>query len=435
MSARLDEWPIAPLGDLVTVRKRPKGFTPSEKETFLPMGLIPDDAVEVASYETRPREKLTSTYFEEGDLLVSRITPCFENGKQAIPISVPGGYGFATTEVYPLVCGPMVDPRFLYWCLKDATVRGSLIGQMEGATGRMRLPQAALLALRIPVPSLDEQRAIVVAVEDAFAQIGSIEEDLNGVDSLLANLARSCLRDAVTPGGTSGEGPEHQPWASVTPPDIASSVPNALCIGPFGSNLKVSDYTESGVPLVFVRNIRSGTFSGIDLRYVSADKADELASHRVEGGDLLVTKMGDPPGDVARYPDHAPGAIITADCIRFAVDPALADPQFVEIALRSPQVRQQITQLARGVAQQKISLKSFKTVTLPLPPRSVQQRIVAALRQREAAQDAIAEAVVTARRQLAQMRQSILHRAMSSGAAALVAGPEAPRVLSAGGVQ
>ena len=53
-------------------------------------------------------------------------------------------------------------------------------------------------------------------------------------------------------------------WALATVSDLAADTPHALCIGPFGSDLKVSDYTPLGVPLVFVRHIRSECFDGLD---------------------------------------------------------------------------------------------------------------------------------------------------------------------------
>ena len=94
--------------------------------------------------------------------------------------------------------------------------------------------------------------------------------------------------------------PEGWGWASVA--QLASDDQYSLAIGPFGSNLKVSDYTRSGIPLVFVRNIRSGNYGGENTRFISEEKAFELAAHRVSGGDVVVTKMGEPPGDADVFP-------------------------------------------------------------------------------------------------------------------------------------
>ncbi|WP_437724050.1 restriction endonuclease subunit S [Sorangium sp. So ce861] len=170
-------------------------------------------------------------------------------------------------------------------------------------------------------------------------------------------------------------------WAWATPMDLASSEDHSLGIGPFGSDLKVSDYRDAGVPLVFVRNVRTQTFGGDRDRYISLAKAEALGAHRVRVGDLLVTKMGDPPGDVCLYPEGEPDAVMTADCIRLRLHEMLNVRKYFLYAFRSDIVRDQIVQRTGGVAQQKISLEKFRTILIPVPPLMEQGRIVAAVEQ------------------------------------------------------
>ncbi len=161
--------------------------------------------------------------------------------------------------------------------------------------------------------------------------------------------------------------PEGWTWAS---PDQISSWndPYSLAIGPFGSNLKVSDYVYQGVPLVFVRNIRSGIFLDDKTKYVSDAKAEELRSHWISSGDILITKMGDPPGDSCLYPEGLPKAIITADCIKLRLCPLLDSHRYFVNAIKTQIVRSQIISITRGVAQKKVSLARIKTIGLPIPP-------------------------------------------------------------------
>lgn len=165
-------------------------------------------------------------------------------------------------------------------------------------------------------------------------------------------------------------------WVWASPEQLSDSAPYSLAIGPFGSNLKVSDYRESGIPLVFVRNIRAEDFSML-AKFVSEQKASELTAHTVAGGEILVTKMGDPPGDAAFYPPDAPNAVITADCIKWRLSPELHTPKFFVYAIRSRVVHQQILERTRGVAQKKISLERFRDLAFPLPPAPEQRLIVA----------------------------------------------------------
>jgi type I restriction enzyme S subunit len=201
-------------------------------------------------------------------------------------------------------------------------------------------------------------------------------------------------------------------WVWATAADLADAARYAMAIGPFGSNLKVSDYREEGVPLVFVRNIRAERFEGGNAKFVSSEKAAELSAHAVESGDLLMTKMGEPPGDVAIYPAGLPRAIITADCIKFRPAGDL-NAQYLLHALRSHHVQGQIKQLAQGVAQQKISLAGFRSIRIPLAPRDEQNRLAAKV-------DKVLSRLTAARDRLAKVppilnrfRQSVLAAACS----------------------
>ncbi|MFH8359560.1 restriction endonuclease subunit S [Streptomyces anulatus] len=171
-------------------------------------------------------------------------------------------------------------------------------------------------------------------------------------------------------------------WAQHTPHEISGLEKGALVIGPFGSNLKTSDYRDEGVPLVFVKDIRAKNFSS-PRAFVSTAKAAELGVHEVQPGDILITKMGDPPGDVALYDADVPG-IITADCIRLR--PASGfDCRFLLHAFRTPDVRRQVNEITTGAAQQKVSLDRFRTrLHISAPPLAEQKRIAAVLDQLEA---------------------------------------------------
>ena len=174
---------------------------------------------------------------------------------------------------------------------------------------------------------------------------------------------------------------EHMPelpcgWCYASPDQMTAFHKNALTIGPFGSSLLKSDYMSAGVPLVFVRDIRSESFGGAETRFVSQEKAKELASHTVKTGDLLITKMGDPPGDTAIYPAGRPIGIITADCIKLTPHTNLVSAEYLRFIIRTSQISEQFAGITQGVAQQKVSLSRFRCIAVPIPPLAEQRRIV-----------------------------------------------------------
>lgn len=202
-------------------------------------------------------------------------------------------------------------------------------------------------------------------------------------------------------------------WCWSAPDELKCPERYSLAIGPFGSNLKVGDYRADGVPLVFVREIRAKEFGGLKTKFVNHQKAEELKAHTVKGGDLLITKMGDPPGDAAIYPIDAPAAVITADCIKLSANPKIAETKFLAFAVECPQTKARLEEITAGVAQQKISLERFRHFPLPLAPLPEQKRIADKLEAVLGRVDACRARLDRVPALLKRFRQSVLAAATS----------------------
>ena len=157
-------WEILPFGRAVTFTKKPRDLRYSEYNEipFVPMELIPIAKLSSEEFLLKTNDELKSgTYFEPGDILLPKITPSFENGKQCIIKELPTPFGVATTEIIPIrEVESVSDISYLFYYLLLPSVRISLAGKMQGTTGRQRLSKDALVNLQIPLPPLPEQRAI-----------------------------------------------------------------------------------------------------------------------------------------------------------------------------------------------------------------------------------------------------------------------------------
>ena len=157
------QWPLEPVSDAFEFTRKPRGRAPQGQTIpFYPMDRIPQGGkIRVRDWENRPVEKLGSgTYVEKGDLMVAKITPSFENGKQAIA-DLDEEFGYATTEVIPLRGIPGKGwTEYLHFILFHPELRTGLAGKMEGSTGRQRLSKGVLSETPIPLPPLPEQKKI-----------------------------------------------------------------------------------------------------------------------------------------------------------------------------------------------------------------------------------------------------------------------------------
>ncbi len=133
------DWKVVRLKDVAEIRGSRKVTQGSDTLIFIPMEAIPDDGV-YAGFELRNASEVKSyVYCEPGDILLAKITPSFENGKQGIvPEEIPGKFALATTEVYPIRC-KSINKFFLFYLLKYPPLRNKLASLMRGTTGRRRV--------------------------------------------------------------------------------------------------------------------------------------------------------------------------------------------------------------------------------------------------------------------------------------------------------
>ncbi|MEW8584377.1 MAG: restriction endonuclease subunit S [Candidatus Thiodiazotropha sp.] len=464
------------LGDITKVIRgaspRPKG-SPEYFGGSIPWIMIADVTRANGKYITSTRDSVTeagaekSRYLKKGTLILSNSgTVC-----------VPKILGFDGCIHDGFVAFPEIssdyDKEFLYHYFNY--IRPRMINENRQGITQVNLNTTIVKNIDVPVFKLEQQKRIVAKIEELFSHINAGIEALKKAKQLLKQYRQAVLKAAVTgeltkewreankaklepasqllerilkerrlkweeqqleqfkakgkmpkddkwkekykePLGYSYEGqlPEvPDSWLWVSPEQIASTDDYALAIGPFGSNLKVSDYRDEGVPLVFVRNIRAHDYSTTNAKYVTNKKAEELRAHSISGGDVLITKMGEPPGDASIYPCTAPDAIITADCIKWRFSNLIKTSELFVHIINSQVIKNQILSRTKGVAQKKISLGTFKSVAFPLPPLEEQAEILRELDQKFYASDRLLKELDMQLLKTERSKQSVLASAFS----------------------
>ena len=173
------EWRTKPLSEVCTF-KPPKSearakLASEDDVSFVPMENLGIGSKELTLTGTRSLAEVAGsyTYFAEGDVLLAKITPCFENGKLGIARNLVNGVGFGSSEYIVIRPRPEVDADFLYHFLDRETFREEGAKQMTGAVGHKRVPKEYVEGALIPVPTIEEQRRIVTLLDEAFADIAT----------------------------------------------------------------------------------------------------------------------------------------------------------------------------------------------------------------------------------------------------------------------
>jgi len=470
-------WAMAPISHIADVNLRSFCPLPSAKDElvhFVPMSAVREEFGGIDVSQKRPLGEVQKGYtsFLSNDVLFAKITPCMENGKLGIVPVLPNHVAFGSTEFHVLRARGEIQAAWLAYFLSQAEFRRFARQHMAGSAGQLRVSTGWLSDTKIPVPPFSEQTRIVDKLEELLSDLDAGVAELKAAQKKLGQYRQSLLKAAVEGALTADWRKQNKPretgaqllerilterrarweakqlakfkeqgktppkdwqkkypepvqpdttdlptlpdgwvWASVE--QIASDERYSLSIGPFGSNLRVPDYRDAGVPLVFVRNIRSGEYGGGHAKYVTPEKASELSAHSIASGDVLVTKMGEPPGDADVYPDDQPRAIITADCIKIRCWNGLMNPHFLKSVLNSHIGQRQIKPMTQGVAQKKVSLGRFTGLAVPVPPPHEQTLIVQMVDvvDREALKQV--EAVHLSLKQSAAQRKNLLKVAFS----------------------
>lgn len=166
--------------------------------------------------------------------------------------------------------------------------------------------------------------------------------------------------------------------------DLAASSPNSFVDGPFGSDLKASEYVDEGIPILRLQNIRPNQYVDKQIKYITPTKARALARHDFMPGDLVIAKLGDPCGMACVLPDTAGTGRIVADVVRFRGEQRKVDHRYLSYFINSPRGQGAIAKDAKGATRQRVNLASFKSLVVPLPALDDQQRIAGILDQADA---------------------------------------------------
>ncbi|MBB6003872.1 restriction endonuclease subunit S [Arcicella rosea] len=147
--------------------------------------------------------------------------------------------------------------------------------------------------------------------------------------------------------------------------------------GPFGSNLKASDYTTVGIRIIQLQNIGDGEFNDDNKIYTSPEKADELLSCNIYAGDVILSKMGDPVGRACIIPNSLKRCVMASDGIRLVVDEKEYSKYFIYSLINSKRIREVIEKKATGSTRKRIGLDTLREIELIVPKKIEEQQKIA----------------------------------------------------------
>jgi type I restriction enzyme S subunit len=176
-----------------------KSRASDELATFLPMERVSSDGKIDGSIQA-PISDLANgfTYFERNDVILAKITPCFENGKGAVLDKLPTEVGFESTEFIVLRASSAIDPRFLYLLTFEAQFRRLGVESMTGSAGQQRISQEFVANYRVAIPEREEQVRTIEALKTATHEFDSVIDAAYHEIALIQEFRTRLIADVVT---------------------------------------------------------------------------------------------------------------------------------------------------------------------------------------------------------------------------------------------
>ncbi len=280
-------WRTVALGDVVKVNPRlPKDTDESQLVTFLKMAYVSEQG-ELLEQESRvlSETKKGFTYFERDDVLLAKITPCFENGKAALVNKLNTKIGFGSTEFHVLrpIKGK-IDNKYLFFLVWNEQFRFLGEHAMKGAAGQQRISADFLKSLKIPLPPLEIQKQIAAVLEKA----DQLRKDCQQMEQELNSLAQSVFIDMFGDPLVN-----EKDWNVNSLEELTMKITD-------GKHGDCVDEEGSGYYFVSAKNIRYGKIDFSGARQINKKEFDEV--HRrtdLKPGDLVMINTGATIGRLA----------------------------------------------------------------------------------------------------------------------------------------
>ncbi|ELI6431739.1 restriction endonuclease subunit S [Aeromonas salmonicida subsp. salmonicida] len=355
------KWPMTKLSEVCQVNPRlPKDSDESQEVSFLAMASVSEDGV-LLNQETRilGETKKGFTYFERGDVIVAKITPCFENGKAAYLDSLQTKIGFGSTEFHVLRPDiDRLDGKYLFYLIWNDKFRCIAERSMSGSAGQKRVPAKFLQDFSIPLPPLEEQKRIAAILDKADTIRQKRQQAIALADDFLRSVFLDMFGDPVTNPKGWDKRPLHEIASHIV--DCPHSTPR---------------WTDEGIIALRTSNLTKGGWDWTDKRFVSELEYKERTKRsELVAKDLILSREGT-VGIAALVPEGVK-MCMGQRLVQIRVNDNHILPEYLLYLILIELEPDRISRLMTGSTSKHINVSDLKALSIMLPPLAIQNKFV-----------------------------------------------------------
>lgn len=374
--------------------------------------------------------------YEIGDILFSHINSLEHVGKTAIYQGSPSPL-IHGMNLLRLRTNDGVVPEFFYWQMQAEDFRSAVRQRVNAAVNQVSINQKTLRTIPLVTCPKDEQFKLAAKIQQLVSELHIARDRLATIPALLKKFRQSVLsaacsgqltadwRTSIDPSESGLEllgrltktinkapivfqGKDiPESWVECT---LDSILPKGdIFDGPFGSSLKSSDYTESGVRVIRLENIGVLEFRPDKHTYISVLKHEALKRHSVFQGDIIFSSFISDELRVCVLPPIG-RAIAKADC--FCLRPfKQLNRQYIALQLSSQFTYDELIECVHGATRPRVNTGQLRSVRFRLAPMAEQVEIVRRVASLFAIADSIESRLAEATSQVEITTQAILAKA------------------------
>ena len=353
------QWPMVKLRDVCRINPPKSEFKDADQTlevSFAPMSALMKNRPSFAPTETRAIKDVIKgyTYFRNNDVLLAKITPCFENGKAGIAGGLLHGIGFGSTEF--IVLRPdekSILSHMLYYFVASQGFRNRGIAHMTGSAGQQRLPMSFIESYEIPLPPLEEQERIV-------AELDGYRKVIEAAHQIISSYKPSIPIDPT--------------WPLLAVGDVVKFISGITLSIP-----KCED--PAGIPILSISNVSEDGALILDAVRTVRVPGNKKANI-VQKGDLLFNWRNGSRRLVGKTALWTIGEryIFGSFLLGIRPDPERIDSHYLWVLLNTYRREGRYQQMMRQNVNGLFNREELKAVEIPVPPLATQQEIVAGIK-------------------------------------------------------
>lgn len=395
------------------------GFAEDDELTFLPM-----DRVKSGYFlsNTDKFSKYASSYnaFEEGDIILAKVTPCFENGNIAIAEQLAGGKGFGSSELF-VIRPKKVNRRFLFYYFQSSAFKQEGEASMTGAGGLKRVSPDLLRQHHLPYPEEDTQRLIADYLDRETARIDTLVAEKVKMLALLAEKRAALISCAVTRGldPNAPLKPSNAPWFDKTPLSwsveklkwVIQSVSSGVSV-----NASDQPIEGDGFGVLKTSAVAGGAFIPCENKSVWDTEYDRLACP-VTKNTIIMSRMNTPNlvGESGYVAEDYPNLFLPDRLWQISFDEDRVFVPFVAMLLSSKEARHALSSMATGTSpsMKNLAIEEMSSLLVPVPPLEEQVSIYREVARHEAIANPLRSEITNSLQLLKERRAALITAAVT----------------------